>query len=225
MSTNHDKHEALKHWFQDLTKQAHIHGYISSIQTLLVTLAKITHSCTQMGEVRLKNQGIQTSHQREVDKLVVKDHDDLYDLNRISDRRTGQSKLADPPIFQLVPRTQLLRISSVALVYLAKQRFGKSQRKYIHKFCPNLERSTRSYLLDSRDLHLRTCRMNNVNQPRQARGAETLVPRPYKTGTHPLHRHHSDGRSALKEPRNSDNKPTADVLLEAFVWQHVEIQT
>ena len=47
MSTNHDKHEALKHWFQDLTKQAHIH----------------CTGTTQMGEVRLRNQGIQTLHQ------------------------------------------------------------------------------------------------------------------------------------------------------------------
>ena len=105
--------------------------------------------------------------QRELDKLVIKAHDDLYDLNRISDQQDKANLLStDTSIFQLVPRTKILRINNEALVYLAKQLFGKSQRTYIHKYCPNVARSTGSYCgarLDSRDLHLRTCKMNNVN--------------------------------------------------------------
>jgi hypothetical protein len=105
--------------------------------------------------------------QRELDKLVIKAHDDLYDLNRISDQQDKANLLStDTSIFKLVPRTKILRINNEALVYLAKQLFGKSQRKYIHKYCPNFARSTGSYCgarLDSRDLHLRTCKMNNVN--------------------------------------------------------------
>ena len=56
-----------------------------------------------------------------------------------------------------------LRINNEALVCLAKHLFGKSQRRYIHKYCPNFAQSTGSYCrarLDSRDLHLRTCKMN-----------------------------------------------------------------
>ncbi len=51
-------------------------------------------------------------------------------------------------------------------MYLAKQLFGKSKHWYIHKYCPSFARSTGSYCgarLDSLDLHLRTCKMNNVN--------------------------------------------------------------
>ena len=88
--------------------------------------------------------------QRELDILVVKAHDDLYDLNRISDQQDKANLLStDTSVFQLVPRTKVLRI------YLAKQLFGKSQRRYIHKYCPNFARSTGSYCgarLDLRDL-------------------------------------------------------------------------
>ena len=71
--------------------------------------------------------------QRELDKLVVKAHDDLYDLNRISDQQDKANLLStDTSVFQLVPRTKVLRINNEALVYLAKQLFGKSQRRYIH---------------------------------------------------------------------------------------------
>ena len=81
--------------------------------------------------------------QRELDKLVVKAHDDLYDLNRISDQQDKANLLStDTSVFQLVPRKKILRINNEALVYIAKQLFGKSQRKYIHKYCPNVARST-----------------------------------------------------------------------------------
>jgi hypothetical protein len=98
---------------------------------------------------------------------VVQAHDALYDLSRIPDQQDKATLLStDTSIFQLIPRSKVLQIPNEALVYLAKQLFGKAQRKYIRKFCPNVAHSTGNYCgapLDSRDLHLRTCRMNNVN--------------------------------------------------------------
>ena len=105
--------------------------------------------------------------QRELDKLVVRAHDEMYDLSKVPDQQDKANLLStDTSIFQLVPKTKILQIPNADLIYLAKQLFGKAQRKYIHKYCPNVARSTGNYcgaLLDSRDLHLRTCRMNNVN--------------------------------------------------------------
>ena len=91
----------------------------------------------------------------------------MYDLSKVPDQQDKANLLStDTSIFQLVPKTKILQIPNADLIYLAKQLFGKAQRKYIHKYCPNVARSTGNYcgaLLDSRDLHLRTCRMNNVN--------------------------------------------------------------
>ena len=98
---------------------------------------------------------------------MLKAHDDLYGLKRISDQQDKANLLStETSVFQLVPRTKILRTNNEAPVYLAKQLFGKSQREYIYKYCPNFARNTNSYCgarLDSRDLHLRTCKMNNVN--------------------------------------------------------------
>ena len=68
--------------------------------------------------------------------------DCMNDLNRIPDQQDKVNLLStDTSIFQLVPRSKFLRIPNEALVYLAKQVFGgKSQRKYIHKYCPNFAR-------------------------------------------------------------------------------------
>ena len=64
--------------------------------------------------------------QRELDKLVVKDHDDLYDLSKIPDQQDKATLLStDTSIFQLIPRSPILKVSNEALVYLAKQLFGK----------------------------------------------------------------------------------------------------
>ena len=105
--------------------------------------------------------------QRELDNLVVEAHDALYDLNKIPDQQDKATLIStDTSIFQKIPRSKVLQIPNEDLIYLAKQLFGKAQRRYIHKFCPNVARSTRSYCgatLDSRDLHLSTCKMNNVN--------------------------------------------------------------
>jgi hypothetical protein len=105
--------------------------------------------------------------QRELDHLVVQAHDALYDQSRIPDQQDKATLFStDTSIFQLIPRSKVLQIPNEALVYLAKQLFGKAQRRYIRKFYPHVARSTGNYCgapLDSRDLHLRTCRMNNVN--------------------------------------------------------------
>ena len=105
--------------------------------------------------------------QRELDNLVVQEHDALYDLSRISDQQDKATLLStDTSVFQLIPTSKVLQIPNEDLIYLAKQLFGKAQRRYICKFCPNVAQSTGNICgarLDSRDLHLRTCKMNNVN--------------------------------------------------------------
>ena len=105
--------------------------------------------------------------QRELDNLVVEAHDALYDLSRIPDQQDKATLLStDTSIFQLIPRSKILQIPNEDLIYLAKQLFGKAQRRYICKFCPNVAQSTGNICgarLDSRDLHLRTCKINNVH--------------------------------------------------------------
>ena len=85
-----------------------------------------------------------TDIQRELDNLVVEAHDALNDLHFSLSRYVNYS--ADTSIIQ--------------------QLFGKAQRRYICKFCPNVAQSTGNICgarLDSRDLHLRTCKINNVH--------------------------------------------------------------
>ena len=105
--------------------------------------------------------------QRELDNLVIQAHDILYDLSEILDQQDKATLFStDTSIFQLIPRSKILQVPNEDLIYLAKQLFGKKQRSYIHKFCPNVAQSSGNCcgaLLDSRDLHLRTCKMNNVN--------------------------------------------------------------
>ena len=105
--------------------------------------------------------------QRELDNLVVEAHDALYDLSRIPDQQDKATLLStDTSIFQLIPRSKILQIPNEDLIYLAKQLFGKAQRRYICKFCPNVAQSTGNICgarLDSRDLNLRTCKINNVH--------------------------------------------------------------
>jgi hypothetical protein len=102
-----------------------------------------------------------------LDNLVEQAHDALYDLSKIPDQQDKATLLStDTSIFQLIPRSKVLRIPNEDLIYLAKQVFGKAQRRYIRKFCPNVAHSTGSYCgapLDSRDVHLRTCKMNSIH--------------------------------------------------------------
>jgi hypothetical protein len=110
--------------------------------------------------------------QRELDHILAKAHDALYDMTRIGDQQDKATMLStDTSIFLLIPRSELLRISNEELIYLAKQLFGKAQRRCVLKFCPNTAFGTGNIcgaLLDSRDIHIRTCKMNNVNHRKHA---------------------------------------------------------
>jgi len=105
--------------------------------------------------------------QRELDHLLTERHNALFDLTRIPDQQDKATMLStDTTIFLVVPRSALLRIPNEHLTYLAKQLFGKAQRTHARQFCPNVSTSTGvvcGHVLDSRDTHLRTCRMNNIN--------------------------------------------------------------
>ena len=100
--------------------------------------------------------------QRELDHILAKAHDDFYDLTRIGDQQDKATLLStDTSIFALIPRSGLLRIPNQHLIYLAKQLFGKLQRMNVSKFRPNTS-STGTFCgapMDSRDLHIRTCKM------------------------------------------------------------------
>jgi hypothetical protein len=109
--------------------------------------------------------------QRELDNIVAGKHDNSYDMTRIGDQQDKATLLStDTSVFTLIPRNELLRIPNEHLLYLAKQLFGKSQRKNVCKFCPNIS-SKGVYCgvrLDSRDLHIRTCRMNPIHHQKHA---------------------------------------------------------
>ncbi len=65
--------------------------------------------------------------QREIDSVLAKEHDELYNITRIGDQQDKATLLStDTTIFSLIPRSGLLRIPNGHLVYLAKQLFGKS---------------------------------------------------------------------------------------------------
>ena len=105
--------------------------------------------------------------QRALDHIVARKHDELYDLTKIPDQQDKATLLStDMSIFQLIPRSAVLEIPNEHLIYLAKQVFGKAQRRYVRKYCPNIAKSSGNIcgaLLDSRDIHLRTCKMNDVH--------------------------------------------------------------
>ena len=109
--------------------------------------------------------------QRELDDILAKAHDDLYDLTRIGDQQDKATLLStDTSIFLIIPRSGLLRMPNEHLVYLARQLFGKPQRRNISKFCPNTS-STGTFCgapLDSRDLHIRTCKMTSIHHQNHA---------------------------------------------------------
>jgi len=110
--------------------------------------------------------------QRELDRMLAETHDAHYNMDRIGDQQDKATMLStDASIFLLIPRSELLRISDEQIIYLAKQLFGKAQRKCVRKYCPNTSFGTGNICgatLDSRDIHIRTCRMNNVNHQKHA---------------------------------------------------------
>ena len=110
--------------------------------------------------------------QRELDHILAEAHDAHYDMARIGDQQDKATMLStDASIFMLIPRSELLRVSDEQLIYLAKQLFGKAQRRCVRKYCPNTAFGSGNIcgaVLDSRDIHIRTCRINNVNHQKHA---------------------------------------------------------
>ena len=110
--------------------------------------------------------------QRELDHILAEAHDAQYDMAKIGDQQDKATMLStDSSIFMLIPRSDLLRVSDEQLIYLAKQLFGKAQRRCVRKFCPNTAFGTGNICgaaLDSRDIHIRTCKINNVNHQKHA---------------------------------------------------------
>ena len=80
--------------------------------------------------------------QRELDKLVVKDHDNLYDLKRIPDQQEKNNFALNGHVdISADTWNTNSKSSEQGLVYLAKQRFGKPQRNYIRQYCLNVSQS------------------------------------------------------------------------------------
>jgi len=104
--------------------------------------------------------------------VLAGDHDAHYDMAKIGDQQDKATMLStDASIFMLIPRSELLCVSDEQLIYLAKQLFGKAQRRCVRKFCPNTALGNGNICgaeLDSRDIHIRTCRINNVNHHKHA---------------------------------------------------------
>jgi hypothetical protein len=66
----------------------------------------------------------------------------------------------DASVFMLIPRHKPLQLDNEHLRYLARQLFGKPQRTYQARFCPNISANGNicHAQLDSRDIHVSTCR-------------------------------------------------------------------
>ncbi len=126
---------------------------------------------TELRDV-IKDNYVWPNIQRELDHILAEAHDGHYDMARIGDQQDKATMLfTDASIFMSIPRSELLRVSDKQLIYLAKQLFGKAQRRCVRKFCPNTAFGSGNICgsaLDSRDIHIRTCRMNNVNQQKHA---------------------------------------------------------
>ena len=96
--------------------------------------------------------------QLELDKIVESRHNDLYNLALIPHQQAKAAMLAiDASLFMIIPRQESLEMSNDHLIYMARQLFGKSQRSFVQKFCPNVSSSTGQPCLeplDSHDIHV-----------------------------------------------------------------------
>jgi hypothetical protein len=108
--------------------------------------------------------------QLELDKIVESRHNDLYNLALIPHQQAKAAMLAiDASLFMIIPRQESLEMSNDHLIYMARQLFGKSQRSFVQKFCPNVSSSTGQPCLeplDSHDIHVSTCKVNNLRHTR-----------------------------------------------------------
>ncbi len=100
-------------------------------------------------------------------------------MAKIGDQQYKATMLStDASIFMLIPRSKLLHVSDEQLIYLAKQLFGKAQRRFVRKYCPNTALGTRNICgasLNSRNIHIRTDMQNKQCQPPETCGAVTVV--------------------------------------------------
>jgi hypothetical protein len=111
-----------------------------------------------------------TAIQLELDKIIETRHNASYDLTRVSHQQAKAAMLAiDASLFMIIPRQEALSMSNNHLIYMARQLFGKPQRSFVQKFCPNMSSSNgRPCLepLDSHDIHVSTCRVGNLRHRR-----------------------------------------------------------
>ena len=111
-----------------------------------------------------------TAIQLELDEIIETRHNALYDLTRVSHQQAKAAMHAiDASLFMIIPRQEALSMSNNHLIYMARQLFGKPQRSFVQKFCPNISSSNgRSCLepLDSHDIHVSTCRVGNLRHRR-----------------------------------------------------------
>ena len=108
--------------------------------------------------------------QLELDKIIESRHNDLYNLALIPHQQAKAAMLAiDASLFMIIPRQESLEMSNEHLIYMARQLFGKPQRSFAQKFCPNVSSSTGQPCLeplDSHDIHVSTCKINNLRHTR-----------------------------------------------------------
>ena len=111
-----------------------------------------------------------TAIQIELDKIVESRHNDLYNLALIPHQQAKAAMLSiDASLFMIIPRQDSLKMSNDHLIYVARQLFGKAQRSFVHKFCPNVSSSTGQTCLeplDSHDIHVSTCKVGNLRHAR-----------------------------------------------------------
>ena len=108
--------------------------------------------------------------QLELDKIIETRHNAFYDLTQVPHQQAKAAMLAiDASLFMIIPRQEPLEMSNNHLIYMARQLFGKPQRSFVQKFCPNIfSNNGRACLqpLDSHDIHVSTCKVGNLRHRR-----------------------------------------------------------
>ncbi len=109
--------------------------------------------------------------QRELDGVIQRQHEALYDLNRTSDQQAKAAYMAiDASIFMLIPRHKAFEIPNEHLRYLARQLLGKPQRTYIRRYCSNVSQTGNVCYtpLDMHDIHVSICRTSATRHVKHA---------------------------------------------------------
>ena len=112
----------------------------------------------------------------------VKQHEALYDLNRISDQQAKAAYMAiDASIFMLIPRHRAFEIPNEHLRYLARQLLGKPQRAYMRRYCSNVSQTGNICYtpLDMYDIHVSICRTSATRHIKHAELQEWFTDPPH----------------------------------------------